>query len=121
VSFGEIFASRPSNKVFHRSPPGFHLVVTLRIRIIDEIARFVIKSNRPRAMDFVPNKSGRFIYKMDPIAKAIFEIDFMALRHWNAIGDNDHQTVLLLYLSVAQHIHTGSSQATQTRYSNDSM
>ena len=94
VRFDERFAPRPGDKVFYGFPPSFYLVVAFYVRVVDKRTCFVIEPHWTRTMNFVANKTGRLADEMDPVAKAILEIDLMALGHGNAIGDDDYRVVL---------------------------
>jgi hypothetical protein len=91
MGLGKCFAASPGNEVVHGTPPGFDFVVAFTLGVFNKSALFVIEPHRSWPVDLVANEPGGLVNEMDPVAEAVFKINFMTLRYGNAIGDDDHR------------------------------
>src|SRR2546425_950348 len=78
VGFGEVLALGPGDEVLEGPPPGLHLVVALRVRVLRPGAALVLELHRPRAVHLVADEPGMAVDEVDAPLEAVLEVDLMA-------------------------------------------
>jgi len=90
MRLGEVGALRPGDEVVEGPPPGLHLVVRLRVRVIDPGAALVLELHRARAVHLVADEARVAVHEMDTTLEAVLEVDLMAPGDGDAVGHDDH-------------------------------
>src|SRR5262249_6595224 len=94
MRFGKRRALRPRDEVVERPPPRLHLVVALRIGILDPAAGLVAELERTGPVHLFAHEAGRATNELTPPLEAVLEVDLVPLAHRNAVRDDDHAASL---------------------------
>src|SRR5437867_12947726 len=75
VGLGEVLALGPGDEVLEGPPPGLHLVVALRVRVVRPAAALVVEPHRPRGVHLVADEPGMAVDEMDTPREEVLEAD----------------------------------------------
>jgi isopentenyl phosphate kinase len=54
----------------------------------------MIELHGPGPMHFIANEALGLIHEMNPLPKAVLEVDFIPLGYGDAIGDTEHEAII---------------------------